>query len=155
MQKKRKPEPKSKSGGTKAEGKGQGKDKIKSEEKDDEKVPSTGADVLTEEPMKTFLHLAQQELRVYIALENAWPRMKEGVMQKTEVPLDIMNKLIKKHEKYRTQPFQATYRQVCADPKMKNKMAKYVSILTFLKFLHALISTICRSIRRLLNFVKK
>lgn len=106
----------------KNETKGEGKAKQKGKKV----INSMATNILGQEPMKTFLHLAQQEFRVYIALENAWPRVKDGHIEKIEKPLEAMAAVIEKYDKYKTKAFQAIYKEAFEDEAMKAKMVRYV-----------------------------
>ncbi|KAH9916706.1 uncharacterized protein B0H18DRAFT_1124116, partial [Fomitopsis serialis] len=83
-------------------------------------------DPLMKEPIKSFLQRAQQELRVYIAVENAWPRKRGQRVEKFDVPQDIIELLVEKNAQYQTEDFQETYQELWENTKMKNRMIKYV-----------------------------
>ncbi|KAH9912832.1 uncharacterized protein B0H18DRAFT_1126742 [Fomitopsis serialis] len=83
-------------------------------------------DPLTKEPMKSFLQRAQQELRVYIAVENAWPRKRGQRVEKFDVPQDIIELLVEKNAQYQADDFQETFQELWDNIKTKNRMIKYV-----------------------------
>ena len=85
-------------------------------------------DPLEREPMRSFLLLAQQEFRVYIALENAWPRKKDNRIEKREVPEEMLEKTRKKHKTYQTKQFWALYQELWDNLKMRDAMVRRVSI---------------------------
>lgn len=92
------------------------------------------------EPVKSFLHRAMQELRVHIALENAWPRLKGTSMEKVVIPLIIIEDL-QNLPKYQADNFQKDFSPLWLDEKVKAKMGRYVSgcrlsnsILTMISF---------------------
>ncbi|KAH9912803.1 uncharacterized protein B0H18DRAFT_960774 [Fomitopsis serialis] len=99
--------------------------KDKPQQKKKEKAQSKGK---RKEPLKSFLHHAQQEFRVYLSLENAWPRvMKDGRMEKTEKPVEIMKMLMEKHERYKTERFLTAYNRAWADAVTHGRMIHYVA----------------------------
>ncbi|KAH9927321.1 uncharacterized protein B0H18DRAFT_954453 [Fomitopsis serialis] len=91
-------------------------------------VDNNVLETMTQEPLKSFLHHAQQEFRVYLSLENAWPRvMKDGRMEKTEKPVEIMKMLMEKHERYKTERFLTAYNRAWADAVTHGRMIHYVA----------------------------
>ncbi|KAH9910182.1 uncharacterized protein B0H18DRAFT_1130544 [Fomitopsis serialis] len=92
-------------------------------------VDNNVLETMTQEPLKSFLHHAQQEFRVYLSLENAWPRvMKDGRMEKTEKPVEIMKMLMEKHERYKTEKFLTAYNRAWADTTVtRGRMIHYVA----------------------------
>ncbi|KAH9911206.1 uncharacterized protein B0H18DRAFT_1129018 [Fomitopsis serialis] len=72
-------------------------------------VSQSSDDPLTKEPMKSFLQRAQQELRVYIAVENACPRKRGQRVEKFDVPQDIIELLVEKNAQYQADDFQETF----------------------------------------------
>ncbi|KAH9928610.1 uncharacterized protein B0H18DRAFT_953861 [Fomitopsis serialis] len=82
-------------------------------------------ELFVKEPVKSFLHKAMQELRVYIALENAWPRLKGTSMEKLTIPINIMNDL-QILQKYQTDEFQKDFAPLWSDEKIQAKMGRYV-----------------------------
>ncbi|KAH9914244.1 uncharacterized protein B0H18DRAFT_959978 [Fomitopsis serialis] len=69
---------------------------------------------------------AQQELRVYIAVENAWPRKRGQRVEKFDVPQDIIELLVEKNAQYQADDFQETFQELWDNIKTKNRMIKYV-----------------------------
>ena len=57
-------------------------------------------DMLGQEPMRSFMQRAQHQLRAYIAVVNAWPRKQGNIMEKKEVPEEMMN-----HTLHQEKPF--------------------------------------------------
>ena len=86
------------------------------------------SDPLMKEPIKSFLSRAQQELRVYIALENAWPRKRDGKIEKDDIPQGIIERLVDKNGKYQSPQFQKMFKKMWDDSKTKDRMTKYVSV---------------------------
>lgn len=111
----------------KARKKGKGKaQKTSSQTKDGTSQAKDTREPFMKEPIKGFLHRAQQRLRVYIALENAWPRVKGDRVEKTEVPKGIIEKLAKE-AKYQSPDFKGHFMKLWGDDKLQDKMIKYVS----------------------------
>ena len=69
-----------------------GKEKVNNGSNNDDGIPK---DFLSQEPIKGFLQRAQQEFRIYLATENAWPHKKSQHIQKMEVPQDVMLNTVK------------------------------------------------------------
>lgn len=111
-----------------SKGKGKGKAaKATSQAKDGaSQLRELSREPFMKEPIKSFLHRAQQKLRVYIAIENAWPRVKGDRVEKIEVPRGIIEKLAKEG-KYQSPEFRKQFTQLWADDKMQDRMVKYVS----------------------------
>ncbi|KAH9919277.1 uncharacterized protein B0H18DRAFT_1122641 [Fomitopsis serialis] len=86
--------PKGKGKSKTAKGKGKGKSKGHKKSKPDEE------DILAQEPWKTLVVRAQQDLRAYLALENAWPRKRGTDVEKKSVPKRIMQDIAKHHPSY-------------------------------------------------------
>ncbi|KAH9920347.1 uncharacterized protein B0H18DRAFT_1122076 [Fomitopsis serialis] len=77
--------------------------------------------------VRSLLGKAQQELRVYLALENAWPRMKKGVSEKHAATADIVERLITSNVRYQREDFQKKFEPNWAFQKTKNKIIAYVN----------------------------
>ena len=84
-------------------------------------------DLLNKDPLKGFMQRAQHEFRVYIALENAWPRKRNNVIEKREVPEQMIEMTSAKYEAYQGKAFKKLLRKVWADEKMHDLMVKQVS----------------------------
>ena len=78
--------------------------------------------------VRSLLGKAQQELRVYLALENAWPRMKKGVSEKHAATADIVERLITSNVRYQREDFQKKFEPNWAFQKTKNKIIAYVRV---------------------------
>ncbi|KAH9913743.1 uncharacterized protein B0H18DRAFT_960173 [Fomitopsis serialis] len=81
--------------------------------------PTAGAyeKLMEDVDVRSLLGKAQQELRVYLALENAWPRMKKGVSEKHAATANI----------YQREDFQKKFEPNWAFQKTKNKIIAYVN----------------------------
>ena len=85
-------------------------------------------DLLNKDPLKGFMQRAQHEFRVYIALENAWPRKRNNVIEKREVPEQIIEMTSSKYEVYQSKAFKKLFKKVWKDDKMHDVMVKQVSV---------------------------
>ena len=102
-----------------------GKEKVNDGSNNDDGIPK---DFLSQEPIKGFLQRAQQEFRIYLATENAWPRKKSQHIQKMEVPQDVMLNTVKKFDCYQTPQFKEAFDGLWAAPRARDKMARQVSV---------------------------
>lgn len=90
-------------------------------------------DPLEQEEIKDFLLHCNREFRVYLTLENAWPRLTDdGRVQKHEAPVEVMERVIKRNRKYQTPEFRETYDRLFDNIAMRDKMTKSVSALSLL-----------------------
>ena len=105
-----------------------GKAKANDTGDNDDGIPK---DFLSQEPIKGFLQRAQQEFRIYLATENAWPRKKSQHIQKMEVPQDVMLNTVQKFDCYQTPQFKETFDRLWAAPRARDKMARQVSLRHF------------------------
>ena len=85
-------------------------------------------DLLNRKPLKTFMQRAQHEFQVYIALENAWPRKRSNIIEKREVPEQIIEMTAGKYEGYQGQEFQKLFRKVWKEDTLHEVMIKQVSV---------------------------
>ena len=91
-------------------------------------MSETPKDLLNRKPLKTFMQRAQHEFRVYIALENAWPRKRSNIIEKCEVPEQIIEMTAGKYEGYQGQEFQKLFRKVWKEDTLHEVMIKQVSV---------------------------
>ena len=92
------------------------------------KAVKVSDDPLDQEPFRSFLQLAQQEFRLYIALENAWPRKKDLKIEKWEAPEEMIQRTMNKHKTYQTKQFQSLFDEAWGNLKMKESMIRRVSL---------------------------
>ena len=85
-------------------------------------------DLLNRKPLKTFMQRVQHEFRVYITLENAWPRKRSNIIEKREVPKQIIEMTAGKYEGYQGQEFQKLFRKVWKEDTLHEVMIKQVSV---------------------------
>ena len=92
--------------------------------------PTAGAyeKLMEDVNVRSLLGKAQQELRVYLALENAWPRMKKGVSEKHVATADIVERLITSNVRYQREDFQKKFEPNWAFQKTKHKIIAYVRV---------------------------
>ena len=84
-------------------------------------------EILKTQPMKGFLLRAQQEFRVYLALENAWPRsMRKGLVEKHVAPTEIIKQTCKKYSVYDTKAFRSTFNELWKQEGAKDMIVRYV-----------------------------
>ena len=83
---------------------------------------------IREEPIKSMLTRAQHEFRTYIVAANAWPRMKDGQVQKFLVPENCIMNTVDKYAVYKTTAFQKIFQELTMDPTAHNLMVNYVRI---------------------------
>ena len=95
------------------------------------KAVKVSDDVLDQEPMRSFLQLAQQEFRLYIALENAWPRKKDHKIEKRQVPEEMIQKTMEKHKAYQTKQFRSAFDEHWSNLKTKENMIQRVRAISF------------------------
>ena len=94
--------------------------------KDKGKAPPTLQE-LEKEPVKSFLQVAQQEFRVYIALENAWPRKKGRTFEQEDAPVQILRKVRDTYKQYKNESFRETYDWLMGFPPTQKVMVTRVS----------------------------
>ena len=92
------------------------------------KAAGISKELLNKQPLKSFMQRAQHELRVYIALENAWPRKRNNVIEKREVPERIIAMTASKYEVYQTKTFKKLFSKVWKDDGLHELMIKQVRI---------------------------
>ena len=85
-------------------------------------------DLLNRKLLKTFMQRAQHEFRVYIALENAWLRKRSNIIEKREVPEQIIEMTAGKYEGYQGQEFQKLFCKVWKEDTLHEIMIKQVSV---------------------------
>ena len=83
-------------------------------------------DMLGQEPMRSFMQRAQHRLRAYIAVVNAWPRKQGNIMEKKEVPEEMMNHTLRVNAMYQTKDFMGLYNRLWSDLHVRDAMVKQV-----------------------------
>lgn len=93
-----------------------------------ENLKSAGVskDLLNKQPLKSFMQRSQHEFRVYIALENAWPRKRNNIIEKREVPEQIIEMTARKYDVYQTKAFKKLFNKVWKDDELHEQMIKQV-----------------------------
>ena len=83
-------------------------------------------DMLGQEPMRSFMQRAQHRLRAYIAVVNAWPRKQGNIMEKKEVPEEMMNHTLRVNAMYQMKDFMGLYNRLWSDLHVRDTMVKQV-----------------------------
>ncbi|KAH9928608.1 uncharacterized protein B0H18DRAFT_1117802 [Fomitopsis serialis] len=83
--------------------------------------------IIGTELLKGFVQVVQQEFRVYLALENAWPRSrKHGFVEKTDSAAIIIKRVGEQHKAFQGEEFQAVYKILSKRREVMKYMAKQV-----------------------------
>ncbi|EPS93767.1 hypothetical protein FOMPIDRAFT_94622, partial [Fomitopsis schrenkii] len=90
------------------------------------KAAGISKELLNKQPLKSFMQRAQHEFRVYITLENAWPRKRNNIIEKREVPERIITMTASKYEVYQTKTFKKLFGKVWKDDGLHELMIKQV-----------------------------
>ncbi|KAH9912425.1 uncharacterized protein B0H18DRAFT_961091 [Fomitopsis serialis] len=112
-----KPQPKVKVAKAKAQGKKKGSKASKDED------PYAELDL---EPMKSLVQHTQLEFRVYLSLENAWPRKNDKVIDRWDALLMMYDRVISKHKKYRAPKFKERYDELIEIDSIRKEMRRRV-----------------------------